>query len=217
MPRIAEDVTVVKNIELLKYAGGRLHFSKISSSKSLDSIRRAKKEGLRISAGATTYQALLDDSMLAEFDTNYKVNPPLREKSENDSLLKAIKDGTVDVLISGHMPVEDEGKLLEFDLADFGMINLQTVASQLVELSKHVPMEDLIDKISTAPRELLGMDEVKIDVGMPATLTLFDPACNWEFDDSKNKSKSKNSPWLGKKLKGRAVGVFNNSKYKLDV
>ncbi|NJN43188.1 MAG: dihydroorotase [Flammeovirgaceae bacterium] len=217
MPRIAEDVTVAKNIELLKYAGGRLHFSKVSSSKSLDSIRKAKKEGLRISAGATTYQALLDDSLLAEFDTNYKVNPPLREKSENDSLLKAIKDGTIDVLISGHMPVEDEGKLLEFDLADFGMMNLQTVASQLVELSKSIPMEDLMDKISTAPRELLGLEEVKVDVGVTATLTLFDPGCVWDYSDSKNKSKSKNSPWLGKKLTGRAVGVFNNSKYKLDV
>lgn len=216
MPRIAEDVTVAKNIELLKYAGGRLHFSKISSGKAVDFIRAAKKLGLNVSAGATTYQALLDDSMLAEFDTNYKVNPPLREKSENEALIKGIKDGTIDVLVSGHMPIEDEGKLLEFDHAEFGLINLQTAASQLVELSKFVPMEDLMHKISTAPRSLLGLADSIIDTGEKANVTLFDPSCQWEFTESKNFSKSKNSPWLGKKLKGKAVGIFNNAKHKLD-
>ena len=216
MPRIAEEVAVNKNLELLNYAGGRLHFAKVSTAKTVDLIKAAKRKGLNVSCDITGYQALLDDSLLMDFDTNFKVNPPLREKADNEALIKALKDGTIDVLVTGHVPQDDESKFLEFDLADFGMINLQTFASQLSSLSKLVDMEDLLEKITTAPRKLLKLEIPKIEVDEKACLTLFDPNAEWMFDKDTNYSKSKNSPWLGKTIKGKAVGVFNNTKSKIE-
>ena len=216
MPRIAEEIAVSKDLELLNYAGGRLHFSKVSTAKTVDLIKAAKKKGLNVSCDITGYQALLDDSLLMDFDTNYKVNPPLREKTDSDALIKALKEGTIDVLITGHVPQDDESKFLEFDLADFGMINLQTFASQLSSLSKWVEMEDLLEKITTTPRKLLKLEIPKIEIDEKACLTLYDPNAEWRFDKDNNYSKSKNSPWLGKTLKGRAVAVFNNGKSKIE-
>jgi dihydroorotase len=216
MPRIAEEVAVRKNLELLEYAGGRLHFSKVSTARTIEMIRSAKKKGLKVSCDIAGYQALLDDSLLEDFETNYKVNPPLREKSDNDALIKGLKDGTVDVLISGHVPQDDESKLLEFDQADFGIINLQTFASQLTSLSKSVDMEDLIAKVTVGPRQLLKMEVPVIEEDTKANLTLFDPHVEWTFEPSQNLSKSKNSPWLGQALKGKAVAVFNNGKARMD-
>src|SRR6478736_3511873 len=115
MPRIAEEIAVSRNLKLLEYAGGRLHFSRISSAKSVNLIRTAKKKGLNVSCDITSFQALLLDDQLENFDTNYKTNPPLREKTDADSLLKGLADDTIDVLCSGHLPVDDESKFLEFD------------------------------------------------------------------------------------------------------
>ena len=202
---------------MLAYASGRLHLAKISTARTVELVRQAKKKGLRVTCDITGYQALLDDSLLSDFDTNYKVNPPLREKVDNDALIKGLKDGTIDILVSGHLPQDDESKFLEFDLSDFGLTNLQTFASQLASLSKSVDLEDLIVKVAENPRKLLGIEVPVIDVDVKANLTLFDPEKEWEFTPAENKSKSKNSPWLGKVLKGKAVGVFNNAKQFLDV
>ncbi len=217
MPRIAEEVAVSRNLKLLGYAGGRLHFSRLSTAKAIDLVRTAKKKGLNVSCDMASYQALLTDDLLADFDTNYKVNPPLREKSDQDALIKGLKDGTIDVLVSNHTPLDDESKFLEFDLADFGMINLQTFASQITSLSSFVDMDVLIEKITDAPRKLLNLDAVSIDIGEKANLTLFDPTCEWTFSQDENLSKSKNSPWLGKTLIGKTIAVFNNSKQVLNV
>ncbi len=217
VPRIAEEVAVRKGLELLSYAGGRLHFSKISTAKSVEMIRSAKKKGLQVSCDITGYQALLDDSMLEDFDTYYKVNPPLREKSDSDALMKGLKDGTIDILTSGHTPHDDESKLLEFDQAEFGLINLQTFGSQLTSLSKSVDMDVLIEKVTIAPRQALKIEIPKIEVDEKANLTLFDPMATWIFSEKENFSKSKNSPWLGSELKGKAVAIFNNNKHWLDV
>lgn len=217
MPRIAEEVAVSRNLKLLDYAGGRLHFSKLSTAKAIDLVRTAKKKGMKISCDIASYQPLLSDEVLSDFDTNYKVNPPLREKTDQDTLIKGLKDGTIDVIVSNHIPLDDESKFLEFDLADFGMINLQTFASHIASLSNSVEMEVLIEKITDAPRRLLNLEPVTIDIGMKANLTLFDPAREWTFASENNASKSKNSPWLGKTLIGKAVAVFNNSKQALDV
>lgn len=216
MPRIAEDLTVSRNLELLGYAGGRLHFARISSGKAIDQIRAAKKR-LNVSCDITSYQALLDDSLLSDFDTNYKVNPPLREKADNDALIKALKDGTIDVICSGHVPHDEESKNLEFDLADFGIINLQTVGANLVALSKWVDWSVLIEKLTINPRQLLNLDIPKIDVDEKANLTLFDPERKWKLDEKTNLSKAKNSPWFGKELTGKAAAVFNNGKHWFDI
>ncbi|HOX82772.1 MAG TPA: dihydroorotase [Chryseolinea sp.] len=215
MPRIAEDIAVSKNIKILGYAGGRLHFAHLSSAKSIDLIRAAKKK-LNLSCDIASYQPLLDDSLLSTFDTNYKVNPPLREKSDNESLIKALKDGTIDVICSGHVPHEDESKSLEFDLADFGIINLQTFGANLTELSKSMGWDVLLEKVTTNPRQLLGLEIPKIEMNEKANLTLFDPNRVWMFDEKTNFSKAKNSPWYGQEITGKAVAVFNNSKHWFD-
>lgn len=217
MPRIAEEVAISKNLELLTYAGGRLHLSKLSTAKSIELVRAAKKKGLQLTCDVAAYQPLLNDSRLSDFDTNYKVNPPLREKADQDALLKGLKDGTIDVLVSNHTPHDDESKFLEFDQAEFGLINLQTFASQLATLAEEIELTDLIEKITEAPRRLLKLPPVVIDVDTRANLTLFDPNSEWTFGSELNFSKSKNSPWLGQKLKGRAVAVFNNTRQSIDV
>src|SRR5258707_1091592 len=216
MPRIAEEIAVSRNLKLLEYAGGRLHFARISSAKSVNLIRAAKKKGLNVSCSIVGYQALLLDDQLENFDTNYKTNPPLREKTDADALLKGLEDGTIDVICSSHLPVDDESKFLEFDQADFGMINLQTLASQLTSLGEEVKLEELILKVSEAPRQLLSMEIPKIDIDEKANLTLFDPNCEWEFTSGSNFSTSKNSPWLNKKITGKAVAVFNNGKSRIE-
>jgi dihydroorotase len=215
MPRIAEDIAVGKNLELLGYAGGKLHFAKISSAKSVDMIRQAKKK-LAVSCDVTVYQPLLDDSLLMNFDTNYKVNPPLREKSDADALLKGLRDGTIDVICSGHSPHEDESKSLEFDMADPGMINLQTFAANMVTLSKSVDWDILLEKVTVNPRKLLQLDIPKLEPEARANLTLFDPNYSWVFDEKNNLSKSKNSPWLGKQITGKVIAVFNNGRHKIE-
>jgi dihydroorotase len=216
MPRIAEEVAISKNLELLGYAGGRLHFAKLSTAKAIDLIRSAKKKGLNVSCDIAAYQPLYTDEVLNDFDTNYKVNPPLREKADQDTLIKGLKDGTIDVLVSNHVPHEVESKFLEFDLSEFGLINLQTFASQLVSLSRWVEIEELIEKVTDAPRKLLKVQPVVIEVATKANLTLFDPNREWVFTPESNYSKAKNSPWLGSTLKGKVVAVFNNSKHWLD-
>ena len=215
MPRIAEEIVVGKNIELLQYAGGRLHFARISTPRSLELIRAAKKK-FQVTCDVTVYQGLLDDSMLADFDTNYKVNPPLRERSDNESIIKALRDGTIDVLSSGHMPHDVESKSLEFDRAEFGIITLQTFCAQLVSLSKHLDWEVLIQKVTSGPRIVLQLPVPRIEEGAPANLTLIDPQRKWVLDEYTNFSKSKNSPWFGKEVTGKAVAVFNNGHFWLD-
>jgi dihydroorotase len=216
MPRIAEDIVVGKNLELLGYAGGRLHLSRLSSAKAIDMVRAGKKK-LNVSCSITAYQALLDDSLLSGFDTNYKVNPPLREKPDQDALIKALKDGTIDVIISGHVPQDEESKSLEFDLADFGITGLQTTAANLVSLSKWVEWDVLLEKLTVNPRQLLNLEIPKIEVDEKANLTLLDPHRVWKFDERTNFSKAKNSPWFGQEITGKAVAVFNNGKHFFDV
>lgn len=216
MPRIAEEIAVGKNLELLNYAGGRLHLSRLSTAKSLDLVKAAKKK-LNVSCDVACYQALLDDSTLSDFDTNLKVSPPLRERSDNDAIIRALRDGTVDVICSGHLPHDEESKSLEFDLADFGMISLQTLGANLTQLSRSVEWEILLEKVTTGPRQVLQMELPKIDVDEKANLTLFDPNRKWTFNEKTNLSRSRNSPWFGKELIGKAVAVFNNNRSWTDI
>lgn len=215
LPRIAEDIIVNRNLELLSYAGGRLHFARMSSGKAFDLIRAAKKR-LNVTCDIAAYQPLFDDSALKTFDSNFKVNPPFREKTDNDAMIKALKDGTIDVICSGHLPQDEESKNTEFDAADVGIINLQTFASNLSALSKWVELELLIAKVTEAPRRLLGLTSHAVQAGAAANLTLFHPTAVWTLDEKTNCSRSRNSPWWGKNLEGKAVAVFNNGKHWID-
>jgi dihydroorotase len=215
MPRIAEEIAITKHLEILNYAGGRLHLSKISTAKSIELVRAAKKK-LKLTCDVTSYQALMDDSALADFDTNFKVNPPLREKADNESIIRGLKDGTIDVICSGHTPHDDESKDIEFDHADFGIINLQTFASNLVSLSKFVDWEILLEKVTIGPRQVLKMNVPRIAEEEKANLTLLNPERSWTLDEKSNESRSRNSPWFGKELKGKVAAVFNNNRSWID-
>ena len=215
MPRIAEEIAIIRNLDLLNYAGGKLHIARLSSARSIELIKAVKKK-LNVTCDIASYQPLLDDSLLGAFDTNYKVNPPLREKEDNNALLKGIKEGVIDVICSGHVPQDAESKNIEFDHADPGIINLQTFGANLVELSGSINWETLIEKVTVGPRKVLGIDMPSIDVDQKANLTLFDPSKEWEFNEKENFSKSNNSPWLGKMVTGKAVAVFNNGRQWTD-
>jgi dihydroorotase len=216
MPKLSEEVAASRNIKLLVYSESRLHLARVSAPRVLDLIRTAKKKGANLTCDITAYQATLSDSVLTDFDTNYKVNPPLREKSDNDNLIKGLQDGLIDIICSGHTPQDEESKVVEFDHAEFGITNLQTVASQLTTLSKEVPWEDLMEKISINPALLMQAELPVIEPDAKANLTLLDPGFEWIFDEKSNFSKSKNSPWLGHKLKGKTRAVFNNNKHWID-
>jgi dihydroorotase len=216
MPKLSEEVAASRNIKLLVYSESRLHLARVSAPRVLDLIRTAKKKGANLTCDITAYQATVSDTVLTDFDTNYKVNPPLREKADNDNLIKGLQDGLIDIICSGHLPQDEESKVVEFDHADFGIINLQTVASQLTTLSKEVPWEDLMEKISINPATLMQAELPVIEPDAKANLTLLDPGFEWTFDEKNNFSKSKNSPWLGQKLKGKVRAVFNNNKHWID-
>ena len=215
MPRISEEVAISRNLKLLAYAGGRLHLSKLSTSKSIGLVRSAKNK-MNVTCDIAAYQALLTDNMLSGFETNFKVNPPLRETSDNHALIKGLNDGTIDVICSGHVPHDEESKSIEFDHADAGMINMQTFASNLVALAEQVSWETLIEKITINPRKILKREVPVIDVDTKANLTLLDPNAAWMLNEKTNFSKSKNSPWFGQTITGKAVAVFNNNRHWFD-
>ncbi len=216
MPKLAEELMVSRDLDVLEYTGGRLHFSNISSAKSVKLIKKAKKEGLAVTCDIAAYQTAFEDSALLDFDTNYKVIPPFREKSDNRALLKGLKEGTIDVLVSNHCPQDQESKKLEFDLAEFGIIALQTMGHHLVQLSEHLPLNELIDKVSRVPRQLLRLPVPKITEGSEANLTLFAPKWEWDYSENNNCSRAENSPFLGSTLKGKAVATFNNGLHWID-
>ncbi len=212
MPGIAEEIMVKRDIELLKYAGGRLHFSNISTIKSADRIARARKKGLHVTCDVAIPNLIFDETLLGEYDTNYKVNPPLRTKAEVKALVKALAKGEIDVIVSSHTPQDEESKKLEFDMAEFGMLGLQTFFPLLMRLVNGMTLEGLIEKITINPRKILRIPMPKIMEGEKAELTLFDPDVEWVYDETVNYSKSANSPLLGQTLKGMALGVVSNGR-----
>lgn len=214
MPALAEEIALSRNIKLLNYCGGRLHVSRISTARAVSLLRAARKS-LPVSCDVAAYQPILDHTLLETFDTNYKVYPPLRGKRDKDALIRGLQDGTIDVICSGHVPHDEESKQVEFDHAEPGIISLQTTGSNLAVMASEVAWELLIEKIAVNPRKILGLPQPVIQPGEKANLTLFDPHAEWVLDEKTNKSKSKNSPWWGKKLKGRAVAVFNNGRYRV--
>ncbi len=212
IPGIAEELMIMRDLELLRYAGGKIHFATISSAKSVALIKAARKEGLSVTCDMASYQTAFLDSDLVNFDANYKVQPPFREKSDRSALIRGLKEDVVDVLVSNHVPQDMENKKLEFDLAEFGIISFQTVASDIAALSNEVPVESLLDKISIRPREILGLEIPVIADDETADLTLFDPKSEWILDRQTSHSKSHNSPFWGKKLKGRVQLVVKGAK-----
>lgn len=212
MPGLAEEIMIKRDIDLLKYAGGRIHFSNISTANAVKQIAGAKKSGLNVTCDVAIHNLLFDDTMLSDYDTNYKVNPPLRGKKDIAALEKGIISGDIDVIVSSHTPQDEESKKLEFDHADFGMLGLQTFFPIIVLKLNGNDISGLVEKFTAAPRMLLNLELPKIEEGAIADLTIFDPDVDWVYDSKSNYSKSTNSPFLGQTLKGKVLGVVNGRK-----
>jgi dihydroorotase len=215
MPSLAEEMAIARDIRLLQYAGGRIHFSCISTAAGLELIRQAKKEGLAVSCDVAIGQLLFTDEMLFDFDSNYKLNPPLRTESDRQALIEGLKDGTIDAIVSDHQPQDTESKKLEFDLAEFGMINLQTLFAGLCSLGEF-DAALVVEKLSAAPRRILGLPAIELKEGAEANLTLFSMDHQWEFSESINLSKGINSPFFNKTLRGKAMGVIANGRQQFN-
>ena len=203
MPRLAEVLIVQRDLQILRYTGGRLHFNGISTPEGLDLIRAAKQEGLRVSCDVAAYQLLWDDTALSTFDTNYKVNPPLREADDRQALLAGLRDGTIDAITTNHSPQDQESKKLEFDLADFGMTGLEMLLPMLLSLGQDLTPETWISKVTSTPRQLLGQEVNGLEIGALANLTLFSPSETWTYQANTCYSKGHNHPWFGQAVTGQ--------------
>jgi dihydroorotase len=212
IPALAEEIAIMRDLKLLEYAGGKIHFSNISTSGSIELIRKAKQEGLNVTCDVAAHQIAFDDSFLKGFDTNFKVNPPFRSSKDIESIWKGLKDGTIDVITSSHSPQDEESKKLEFDLADFGIIGLETAFSLANTFNKSLSLQELIEKFTTNPRKILGRKASAIKEGEAANITVFDSDMSWIYTEKDIKSKSKNTPFVNFAFKGKALAVFNNGK-----
>lgn len=210
IPALAEEISAARNIQLAEYAGAPLHLSSVSTAGTVDIIRAAKAKGLPISCGVNASNLVWDDSALSGFDSNYKVQPPLRSRADIDALLAGLADGTIDVITSDHRPEDVESKVLEFDLAQFGMISLETMFGLLRKAAPQLTLERFIDAVAIRPRQLLGLDIPLIAEGEKANITVFDSEAEWTFEEQHLRSLSRNTPVVGMPLKGKALGICNN-------
>jgi dihydroorotase len=210
IPVESESVEVARDIQLADMTGARLHFCHISSKKSLDLIREAKARGSKVTAETCPHYFHLTDESVLNYNTFAKMNPPLRTKEDVDAIKKALKDGVIDVISTDHAPHTENEKDVEFDKAPFGIIGLETslpLSLGLVE-EKVLSLDDLVRKMSLKPAEILKVDRGHLSVGAVADITVFDPALEWKVEKSQLESKSKNSPFLGWSMKGKATEVL---------
>ena len=215
IPSLAEEMMVDRDISICEYTNSRFHLSSLSTKGSAEKIKKAKAKGLNITADVALHNLFLTDEDINNFDTRYKVLPPLRTKKDNKALIKALKEGDIDAITTDHNPQDNEHKKVEFDNAENGIIGLESAFGLL---GKHIlpqlGLSQLIEKIAINPRKILGINEATLREGNIANITLFNPDLEWEFTKKDVKSKSHNTPFLGKKLKGKALAIFNNGKFK---
>lgn len=217
IPSLAEELQVARAIYLAEYCDAAIHLTNISAKKSVELIKQAKAKGLKVTADVNSYHLLLDESSLETFDSNYKVLPPLRTKDDQKALIKGLKEGTIDIVCSDHTPENIENKKCEFDHAAFGIINLQTsfaVANTAIKNKLSLP--DFIEKLTVAPRQLLGITTPEIKENSLANLTLFSPNTETQLNANDVASIAKNSPFIGKKLTGKVYGVINKNKMLME-
>ena len=215
IPSIAEDLIVMRDIIVAEYTGGKMHIAHISTKKAVEMVREAKKKGLKVTSEATSHHFSLGDDAVKTYDTNTKINPPLRTEEDIEEVLKGLKDGTIDCIVSDHAPHALEEKEAEFEKAPNGIIGLETeIGLALSELyhKKILTLEELIEKMSINPRKILNLPVPVIAEGVEANFTILDLNEIWTVDLSRSKSKSKNSPYDKRLLTGRAVAAINNKK-----
>ena len=211
-PAMAEELIVARDIKLARYAESRLHFTGVSTKKSLEYIKRGKESGTAVSCSITPYHLFFCDEDLTAYNTNLKVNPPLRTKEDRAALQQAILNGTVDSMATHHLPHEYDSKVIEFEYAKFGMIGLETAYGVLATAVPGITAARCVELLAVNPRKLFGLNQASIKEGNPATITLFSPAVKWTVSPENIKSKSSNSPFIGRELTGKVIGIINGDK-----
>lgn len=210
-PAMAEELMVARDIKLARYAESKLHFTGVSTKKSLEYIRRGKEGGIEVSCSVTPYHLFFCDEDLSSYDTNLKVNPPLRTIAEREALKTAVIDGTVDCIATHHLPHENDSKVVEFQYAENGMIGVETAYPVVNAAIDGLTAEKTVELFSINPRRIFNLPAATIQEHTAASLTLFIPDKKWIFTEADIKSKSKNSPFTGKELKGKVAGVINKN------
>jgi len=212
MPAAAEDIMVARDIRLAEITGGRLHIQHISTARAVELVAEGKKRGVRVTAEACPHHFTLTDERLRSFDSNYKMNPPLRTKDDVDAVIGGLRDGTIDLLATDHAPHAFEKKMRELDQAPFGIVGLETLipitALALIEPG-HLSWPEAIRKLTVEPATLINLPtKGTLKPGADADVTIIDPHTEWTIDPSQFHSKSKNSPFGGWKARGRAHTVI---------
>lgn len=209
IPNLSEELQISRDLALLEYTGGKLHIPTISTAESVKLIKAAKKKGLDVSCSVAAHHLFLTDEEIKSFDTNYKVSPPLRSSKDVRELIKGVKNGTIDMIVSDHNPIDIENKNVEFENGFYGTIGLEILfgsAGQTLEL------EEIISCLTDKPKNRFDLSLSVIEKDAEANLTLFDPDAEYIFKENDILSKSKNSAFLGKKLKGKSYGIISNNK-----
>jgi len=214
IPGLSEDVMVARDILLSEFTGGKLHVAHISTARSVELVRRAKAGGFAVTAEVCTHHFTLTDEAVEtmEYSTHTKMHPPLRSPADVKAVIEGLVDGTIDAICTDHAPHASFEKEVEFIEAPFGIIGLETawglIGRELV--SKGIlSLEDAVSRITTAPRRILNLAPVRVEVGSPANLTVFDATTEWTFEPSCIQSRSRNTPFVGEKMVGRAWAVYN--------
>ncbi|MDB5112561.1 MAG: pyrC [Mucilaginibacter sp.] len=216
IPSLAEELMIARDLYLAEYTGSKIHFSTISTARSVELIRDAKQKGLPVTCDVAAYHLVLTDEELKGFDSNYKVKPPLRTSKDVDALIAGLKDNTIDAIVSQHTPHEIEFKDVEFEVAEYGNIGLQTTLS--LALKAGLAIDLIVQKLAINPRKILDIVIPSIAEGQKANFVVFDKDAAWEYTKVNNQSKSSNSPFIGHNLKGQVLLTFNNNQqFKLKV
>ncbi|BAV94433.1 dihydroorotase [Ichthyobacterium seriolicida] len=216
-PSLSEELQLSRDISLMRYTKGNLHIQNISTHNSISLIENAKKEGMQISCHVTPHHISLTEDELDDFDTLFKVKPPLRSKKDVEALKLAIKKGIIDAISSDHTPINIEDKKCEFEYAKPGTIGLESCFGVINrELEGDISIEEIINLINSNPKNIFGIKNTKIEEGEKANLTLFNPDIKWIFTEKDIMSKSKNSMFIKKELKGKVIGIYNKGRLLLN-
>jgi dihydroorotase len=212
-PSVAEQLMVARDIELVRYSGSRIHFTGLSTAASFDLVRRARADGLEVSCSVTPYHLSFCDEDLHDYDTNLKVNPPLRSRADMEATRDAVTDGTVGCIASHHQPHEYDSKICEFEYAKYGMEGLESCYGAVKAALPKISDERLVELFAINPARIFNLPLAVIEEGSQAMLTLLIPGEAYTFSASQIKSVSKNNAFAGRELKGKIAGIINGNSF----